>query len=832
MISVSHKMLPVRHLLFATTLLVIFQQPRHAANVFGSAQNGRRVEIRPSVSAVYLEAQSTQSNKVLTCKAVGDQPGLFSELRWTGPGRTDNWEELRKKHKIRERNGHVELEFIRPSPDDSGVYHCSGTFQSSDYYDASIQVKVYNPIKLENCREQQFIIEGEPNQKVSCRVTGDSPSLVVYKDDKQIESTNPRYKWDAKEDGIKILKPVDITDAGTYIVEVTTDLTGDRRVQEIRVEVHSKSSIVPYSPVPGSHAEYIGIEGQQAELKCHVKGNPKPLVYWFDPKKRNLTTVGGYFVNPEQGTLIISKVNRVDDNGNFICLAKNDVSEASRPVSMAVFVRPEIVKFENKTVEEGQEVTFECRATGYPRPTFSIRRQGLNQLPYSLGDEYVTAVSETEEGGGAQVYVYRVRINANRTNYGIHYCNATNLAGNGPESINQLFVKYKPDLSLTPAVQYAKLGKNVTVLCHIRAYPAPTVNWFNDLGQQILNAQTSFLTSPDGQTHFGTIMPPSSTEGRYRCSARNDLGHKEQIIEMRFKQKPGAVNAVVHNSTPTTVELILTVSNDGGDGVKSFLYKVEGTTNDPYNPTFSYRRDIQNETYIDAVSQSSIYTIRNLLPNYKYTLTIRAVNELGPGDVTELQIETRKPTRPEAPVIIKPNVVSSAQFGFTSDYQNGYVLHWRPPDLDNGDLVTLYLIKIDRVNPELPDIVLDEGEARLIEQSNERPLHARLGPLESNRYYRIQVQARNKYGESEPAKIIIYTSPDRPAMPDFGPEALTWLTEPSTPILIGLLILAIICLIIIDVTFCFCYQIGVSYSVKSCCCPQKANSVISDNTYT
>lgn len=826
-------MLPFQRLPCAVLLLVAYC---HAANIMRPTQTGPRIEIKPSTGELFFEAQGSAS-KVLTCKALGDKPGMFNNLRWTGPDSLNNWEELKKRHTVKEstRNGYsIELQFNSPKMDDSGVYYCLGTYQSSDYLNTSVKVTFYNPIKFE-CPERQYVIEDEPNQKISCQVSGDGLSpLVVYKNEQPIDPKDSRYKWD--EEGLRILKPADQTDVGTYMVEAKSEITGDRQIKNIAVEVNSKPGFVPYAPVAGSMFEFTAVEGERAELKCDVTGKPRPLVYWFDPRKRDLTKVGGYHPNLEQGTLIIDKVNRVDDDGNFECVARNHIGEERRNVSLGVLVRPQIVKFENTTAEDGREVVLECRATGHPRPVFTIRKYGINQLPYRVGDGFVTDLSEGEEGGGAQVYVYRVKIKASRNTYGTHYCNATNLAGPGPERSNHLFVSYKPDLSSTPKEQYARLGKEIALTCHIRAYPAPKVKFSNDLGQDLLNVTTKFSTSPDDQTHILTMQPPISMlrdSSRFKCIAENQAGVTEQMITFRYTKKPGTIIAEPIETTPTTAKVHLSVNDDGGELIRAYEYRADGRSKDLFNPIFTYPIDKQNASTIDAVASSTpIYTIRNLLPNYEYRISIRAINDVGPGDWTEFRLETKKPAAPTPPIIVKPSVVSSSQIGFPSDYKNGYVLRWIPPELDNGDPVNLYRIKFYRVDPDSPNSPLDDGDDRTIEQTNERPLHVRLGPLETNRHYKIEIRATNKYGDSKEASIHIVTNVDRPMMPDFEPMALSWLTEPSTPVLVGLLVLAIISLIIIDIIFCFCFQLGVSHSLRGYCCPTKANSVISDKTYS
>lgn len=801
-----------------------------------SAQNGPRIVISPSTSVVHIDVNGP--SKVFTCKTAGDKPGMFSQLKWTGPNSLDNYDELRRRHAVNEeipQSNIWDLELLKPTVDDSGTYYCRGTYQGSDVHSASVTIKVVNSIRLDNCHDRQFLIQGMTNQKITCRITGDSPRVTLWKGETLIDQMNVRYKWD-NDDGLVINGEVNVSDAGVYTIRVTNEMTGDRKVQKINVQVHTKPEILPYTG-PADQAEFYGIEGERAELKCDVRGNPRPLIFWLDPRLKNLTSEAGYHVNPESGSVIIDRVRRFDDHGQFQCFATNTVTTVSRQVSFAVYTKPQIHNFDNKTVDEGSEVTFECRASGEPTPNFLIRRYGINQQAYKLGDGFVRDLHTDAEGGGSNVFVHRLTIVANRSHFGEHFCNATNKAGTA-DRVGKLFVNYKPDLSLTPSEQYVKLGHKYSITCHIRAYPEPTITWLSD-NTQVLNVKSNTKTSPDGQTHIVTMSPPEYQQGsynRYICRAENKMGITEQSIIPRYTTRPGIVVATMIDRSPTTVKLLLEVPNDGGDRIKQFVYKADGITLDMHNPIYNFREDHQNETILEASPNlKATYTIRNLLPYYTYRLLIKAVNDVGQGDPSEIRIETMRPTRPDAPLIIKPSIQSFSQSvaaGVPSEYSNGYLLKWSPPDLDNGDPIKKFIIKYRKVDMDSLDMPIEDGEVREVEQMNERPMHARIGPLETNQRYKIQLQARNNYGDSEASYIIVNTLSDRPQMSEFqSVETLAWIADASTETVMILLVVAIIGLILVDFIFHYFWQVGVTYLLRSWCCPRKTNSVISDKGY-
>lgn len=776
-----------------------------------------RLTIQPTGGVQNVKAGEGISEDMILCKAEGDRPEAFSQLRWHGPNDENNFHDLMRKHYVSEPwSGAVSLRFKNPSQEDSGIYYCRGEHQGVALK-KEIRVKVYNPLKIENCPTPQKIVAGRENERINCRIIADSPEIILSKNGKAISKNDTRYKWN-NEDAIVVTAPADRNlDAGSYSIIIYYSTIGSYREVIIDVHVHTTPSIKPVS-------EHFGTEGEQKILKCEVSGNPQPLVYWTSPRLKNLTSEGGYHVNPVAGTLLIEKVRKFDDDGDFECKAVNDVDTVTQKVPMRVYMKPEITAFENRTVSEGEDAILECRATGFPEPKFSIRKAGNNQHPYLIGINNTKDISTKIEEAGKNVYIYTVRLGATRDYFGLHYCNATNQVGS-VERVGKLQVNFKPDLSQTPTKQFHKLGMSPTITCHVKAFPAPEIKLYQN-GIQILDVKVNVKPSLDGNVHIATISPKNTQNptDEFTCRAENIMGHAEQRVASRYTTKPGRVEAIIIASFPTAVKIRLIVPDDGGDRIRRFIYTAKGITMDEHNPTYRYQPDYRNDTVIDASPSVSDYMIRNLFPYFRYKFQIMAENGEGTGDRNEFDAWTSKPTAPDRPTIINPS--ASQNTIFVSEYQNGFPLKWTPPDLDNGGSIISYQIKVYRYHDAqiMPESILDKK----VGQMSERPLIAKLGPLEVNQRYRVQIQAENQYGLSEPASLGIETRADRPPMPEFEATTLAWLIEPSTFTLIGLLSLAVVLLIIIDLTFCVWKQMGLIFWIKSSCCPAKPDSVISD----
>lgn len=790
--------------IFATIILLSSAFSHQFVDSASGIVSGRRVKILPSLSEMPIPIKGVGiPSGSLTCKPEGDSPELFSNVRWAGPNRMDNHLELQKRHTVQEAtpdSNAWKLIFVNPTEDDSGYYYCLGTYQSSEYYNSTIKVIFVPPVKIDRCPERQFIVQDKPSFRIECHITGGSENSVnIFKDGKHLKRvTNDNDGFTIDHGTVKE------SDAGKYRIVIDSQGSGEYLEIDINVEVASYPEFEPDNTNSTGLKEFYGVEGDRAELLCKALGKPKPLITWLNPRKMNVSLLEGYSVNQVDGTLQIHRVNKHDDLGEFLCKAHNSIGTIEKLVPMKVYTKPNIVLFANQTVDENSEATFECRVTGEPKPDISIRRDPFDRQqpqPYAIGDGIVSDEDLSREEGGSVVYIYRIKIMATKANFGRHYCKATNKAGTTDERTGYLFVRQKPDLTLTPTVQYISPDKPGSLTCHIIAYPEPKITW-EENNRQIINIQNHTVTKSDGRTHIVNLMlsGPQIAFNTYTCTAENQLGYNRTSIKLRIKSRPGFIRHELVEIGPTWIKLKLDVPEDNGDKVRFYKYRAIGRTLDQNNPTFTYHVHDINDTYIDAsLDRNTIYTIKNLLPYYTYSFSIRAVNSIGESDELTFRQDTRRATQPDPPIIIKPSSVTHKDTNIISDYENGYLLRWSRPASDNGDPVDKYIIRFRK------DDIKDIANERIVEQMSERPLEARLGPLEINQRYKIQVQAHNRYGASEPEYIFVQTITGRQVMSEFEGY--------STTVYIALGAAAVVVSIMIDLIFCLSHKMGVIHLI-------------------
>ena len=199
---------------------------------------------------------------VLTCKGEGDNPSLFSDLKWfdsmsreiqpapksqlAGSLRhvASNRSHVNSYHSnqisVRQEGEKLLLTFRSPDINDGGKYTCEGKFQASLPLTASVKVSFYQDVKFENCPTSQALVKGRADAFISCSVTASPPPIITWTRDSS-SLNDPRYV--IENTGIRVRGPVDESDAGLYEVMARVEETGEVLLQTITVEVYGEYNV-------------------------------------------------------------------------------------------------------------------------------------------------------------------------------------------------------------------------------------------------------------------------------------------------------------------------------------------------------------------------------------------------------------------------------------------------------------------------------------------------------------------------------------------------------------------------------------------------------------
>lgn len=213
--------------------------------------------------------------------------------------------------------------------------------------------------------------------------------------------------------------------------------------------------------------------------------------------------------------------SKISDGGLYACVASNRAGESQLEFQVEVNTPPEIDGSRNDPsphVSIGGSTTLWCLVKGHPTPTVKWSKEADELTRTELSEFY----NLLEDGQGLQI------ISARPEDSGRYSCVASNSVGTKELEIN-LDVWGTPEVNISgPSV--ARVGDAVSFQCSARGNPEPTVQILRN-GQVIIPAVGGAQVARDGRR----VDIPKMREadiGRYKCTAKNDVGFVEAYIDL------------------------------------------------------------------------------------------------------------------------------------------------------------------------------------------------------------------------------------------------------------------------------------------------------------
>uniref|UniRef100_A0A8C3A6W8 Ig-like domain-containing protein n=1 Tax=Cyclopterus lumpus TaxID=8103 RepID=A0A8C3A6W8_CYCLU len=211
--------------------------------------------------------------------------------------------------------------------------------------------------------------------KLSCHATGQPTPKIMWISPRNYVISLSSDKFQVMDDGMLLVKKVILADEGKYAC-VARNSAGDD-VKNIKLEAELQEPFI--NGMKGrSTTKVLAVSYQTALLDCRVEGKPEPRVWWVTPYGHSLPTpyLGGRFQVHRNGSLELRGVRKTDEGG-YMCLAKNNLGEASLVVELDVASIAEKPIFAVPNIEilpikqDGGELILECPARGKPNPEFA-----------------------------------------------------------------------------------------------------------------------------------------------------------------------------------------------------------------------------------------------------------------------------------------------------------------------------------------------------------------------------------------------------------------------------------------------------------------------------
>ncbi|XP_055631251.1 contactin isoform X2 [Toxorhynchites rutilus septentrionalis] len=269
------------------------------------------------------------------------------------------------------------------------------------------------------------------------------------------------------------------------------------------------------------------LAGKDLRLECMAFGYPVPSYNWT---RRN-GNLPRYSYTESYNRVLVIKNSTVNDNGEYICTAKNDRKSISKSVLVNVQMQPNFtIPLRDKIKDYQSSVTFLCEAFAIPDVNYTWYKNA-ELLDYSKNkinrDKYII-----------QDNVLKINNLDPEEDDGMYQCKATNQLKGVYSSAQLRVLSIKPSFKKKPLEPeiYSIYNGNTTIECEPEAAPRPKIVWKKD--GNVVGSGGHRRIMPTGTLYISSTS--RDDEGVYTCVASNSQGVEESksrlivLQELRF----------------------------------------------------------------------------------------------------------------------------------------------------------------------------------------------------------------------------------------------------------------------------------------------------------
>lgn len=295
---------------------------------------------------------------------------------------------------------------------------------------------------------------------------------------------------------------------GTSLSTMTLD---DFHCQHPEIQTEPKDTVVYF--------------GDNVAFNCVATGDPTPEIVWFHDSQALPLAATRYEVMNDGSTLMVHDADELAE-GFFECLAKNSNGEArSKPARMTVHKR---TPFESRelqfialplktTVNLSDHISFDCMATGEPKPHISwwFNKERL------LLNERISIIKN------GTLVINNIQLD----DIGEYTCLAENINGKISTSAG-LEIRIAPAFITVPRDAIAVSGDKVEFKCRAQGVPKPVIAWFRNTLDLLPSENVIF----DDKNETLTLLEVTEDdEGIYHCRAENQEGSIEISANLKVE---------------------------------------------------------------------------------------------------------------------------------------------------------------------------------------------------------------------------------------------------------------------------------------------------------
>ncbi|XP_071450055.1 protein amalgam-like [Hetaerina americana] len=281
--------------------------------------------------------------------------------------------------------------------------------------------------------------------------------------------------------------------------------------------------------------------GREAILSCSVTELDNYKVGWMKAEDQTILTLHNKVVTHNSRISVTHDGHRTwnlhirqvkeADRGCYMCQINTNVMK-KQIGCVDVHVPPDISDAETSsdiTVQEGENATLQCRATGHPSPRIVWRREDGESLIIRKGFRDIT---RQDTIGGDVLTLVKL----DRKQMGAYLCIASNDVPPAVSKRITLNVNFAPVIKVPNQLLGAPLGTDVHLECHVEAFPNTINYWIKNRGEMLLDGRKHIIEEDKNsyKVHLKlTIRTFNKRDiGTYTCVSTNSLGRADGTVRL------------------------------------------------------------------------------------------------------------------------------------------------------------------------------------------------------------------------------------------------------------------------------------------------------------